>query len=358
VVAQPKKLEKIIMNVLVSRTDNIGDVILTLHLCEFLKTSFKTPVQIIFLGKTYTQDILLNSKFVDSFENWDLWNELSFQKLVKKIKTLQLTQIIHVFPNKKISTAAFFAGVPCRIGTRQRVYHWLTCNFLPFVSRKNSPLHEAQLNIQLAAKINSLAVPSIQNLSQTIQLKKISGTKFISLLPQKIQQEKNLKKLILLHPKSFGSAREWGIKNFKNLAINLVRMGYFVGVTGSAKEKEIILSEWSFSSSNFSEPDFSEHIFLLAGLFSLKEFIALIQSSAGMVAASTGPLHIASASGNRVLGLYPSQKPMHPERWGPLGPKAEYVCSNITCFNICKQNCPCLQNIPVNLVLEKIQHWN
>jgi ADP-heptose:LPS heptosyltransferase len=44
-----------------------------------------------------------------------------------------------------------------------------------------------------------------------------------------------------------------------------------------------------------------------------------------LVAASTGPLHIASAVGIHAIGLYPSKRPMHPGRWMPLGGNASYL---------------------------------
>jgi ADP-heptose:LPS heptosyltransferase len=60
-------------------------------------------------------------------------------------------------------------------------------------------------------------------------------------------------------------------------------------------------------------------------MFSLEDFIRLIPCADGMLACSTGPLHVAAACGIRVLGLYPGARPKHPGRWGPVGIKTEVI---------------------------------
>lgn len=58
----------------------------------------------------------------------------------------------------------------------------------------------------------------------------------------------------------------------------------------------------------------------------LKQFISFIAAADGLIAASTGPLHIAAALGKVALGIYPPIKPMHPPgRWAPLGKNASYL---------------------------------
>ena len=55
----------------------------------------------------------------------------------------------------------------------------------------------------------------------------------------------------------------------------------------------------------------------------LEQFIAFIAQCDGLVANSTGPLHIAGALGKDALGIYSPRKSINPQRWKPLGAKAK-----------------------------------
>ena len=90
------------------------------------------------------------------------------------------------------------------------------------------------------------------------------------------------------------------------------RPNSLIYLTGTEAEGECIHSE-------IPEIFLLPHVSDVTGKFSLPRFIGL---SDGLVAASTGPLHIAAASGVFCLGLFPSQKPIYAERWGPIGKKA------------------------------------
>jgi ADP-heptose:LPS heptosyltransferase len=65
----------------------------------------------------------------------------------------------------------------------------------------------------------------------------------------------------------------------------------------------------------------------LTGQLVLAELIALLARVDGLIAASTGPLHLAAAVGTHALGLFPSTPPIHPARWAPLGPRAEVLAA-------------------------------
>jgi hypothetical protein len=63
--------------------------------------------------------------------------------------------IVHVFPRPQIARAA--RHIPIRIGTYSRGYHWWTCNRLVRLHRKNSSLHEIELNLALLQPLLSSA---------------------------------------------------------------------------------------------------------------------------------------------------------------------------------------------------------
>jgi glycosyltransferase involved in cell wall biosynthesis len=126
--------------VIISRTDNLGDVILTLPLAGYLK-SIDPTLKIYFIGKGYTKNIIEKSVFVDEFLDKDLiLNDPSF------LKSINSKNIIFVFPDRQLIAIAKSIGIDHRIATRHRWYNWIYCNYLVEFSRLNSPLHESQLN--------------------------------------------------------------------------------------------------------------------------------------------------------------------------------------------------------------------
>jgi len=56
--------------IIISRTDSIGDVVLTLPMAGALK-EINPGCKIIFLGRDYTRDVVSLSKHVDEFASWD-----------------------------------------------------------------------------------------------------------------------------------------------------------------------------------------------------------------------------------------------------------------------------------------------
>lgn len=307
------------MNILISRTDAIGDVVLTLPVATWLKQNIPN-VRLGFLGKTYTKDVVACCSDVDIFLNWDEISLLSEYEKVERFR--KFDAIIHVFPNKDVARLARKAGIKRRIGTTNRVYHWWTCNELLVLSRKKSNLHEAQLNLKLLKSFGYIEDLSLEQLKLLVNFKpKVSlASHFSNLLsPEKFN--------LIIHPKSNGSASEWLLDNYEELIKMLPREKYKIFVSGSEKDNAI-LKPWIANMNNYVED--------IVGMFSLAEFIAFIGHADGLLACSTGPLHLASALGKHTIGLYPSVRPIHAGRWAPLGENAHFIeskahdLSNIT----------------------------
>lgn len=296
--------------VLISRTDSIGDVILTLPVCSWLKRTFP-DIYIVFLGKTYTKPVLECDSNIDEIVCWDDWEKESFKTQLEKLKQLNIDAFFHVFPNKKLAQLAKSAKIEYRIGTSHRLYHLLTCNIRPNFTRKNSNLHESQLNFEL---FKSFGVKNIPTLDEIIE----NSTSFASkseLNPFLIDVLHTSKKKVILHTKSQGSAVEWPIKNYIELAQKIAEKDIIVYFSGTEKEGQLFRDYL---------PD-NENIIDISGKSSLGEFITFINSCDTLVACSTGPLHIAATLGKKAIGLYTNLRPIHPGRWAPLGKNVEVI---------------------------------
>ena len=328
--------------IIISRTDAIGDVVLTLPLAGILKSNFP-DCRILFFGKTYTEPVIKLSTYVDSFLNYDEFTKLSAADKILFLKNTEATDIIHVFPRRDIASAAKRSGIANRIGTSHRWYHWFTCNKRISFSRKNSELHEAQLNCKLLEGVGL-------NTNYTkAELTSFYGFRCNYSLPGEFKITTD-KLNVILHPRSHGSAREWGLNNFRALIYKLQDAGVNCIITGSPKEKEE-LQQWLTT--------LPEGITDLTGKLQLNELIALINECDGIAAGSTGPLHIAAAIGKNTLGFFPPIRPMHAGRWAPLGIKAGYLTFDKDCSE-CRNNpssCTCIKNISVHEAAAVILKW-
>lgn len=343
-------------HVILSRPDSIGDVMLTLPLAGLLKQSFP-DVRISFLGMPYTRDIIKSCAHVDEFIDWHDLKELNEEDSAKQLWAIGADLIIHVFPCRQISRLAVKAGIPNRLGSTGRWYHWLHCNILVSLSRRNSAFHEAILNIKLAAPVlKKTELEGVQfRLPTTVEIPMLYGFTAPKLIDHSVAGLIDHDYVnVILHPRSKGSAREWGLNKYADLTRRLTENAHGINgrkfkvfITGTRVEGDMLHKEGFFElAGNVSD---------VTGMFSLSQFIEFIDSSDVLVAGSTGPLHIASALGKIAVGLYPPIKPMHPGRWAPLGTNAAYIVKDIECEKCRKLNeCECMKSITVDQVQQKI----
>ncbi|MVN76657.1 glycosyl transferase family 9 [Hymenobacter sp. HMF4947] len=334
---------------LVSRTDAIGDVVLTLPVGGQLKQLFPS-CRVVFIGRSYTAAVAAACPWIDDFLSLDDLLALPPAAQLSQLRSYAAAAIVHVFPNKALARLAQQAQIPVRIGTRNRLFHWLTCNRLVALSRRHSPLHEAQLNLLLLRPLGYAGALTLPAVAELVRLAPVASLppRFQQLLAQRQPGQLN----VILHPRSRGSAREWGLLHFGQLARVLHAAGHRVFISGTAAEGAE-LADWLREHAAYLAAD-------LTGQLALPEFIAFIAAADGLVAGSTGPLHLAAALGRHALGLYPPIRPMHPGRWGPLGPHAEFLVFDRPDCQDCRANpaaCTCIKAIEVATVAAQIERW-
>lgn len=322
-------------NIILSRTDSIGDIVLAMPVAGLIKEHFP-DMQIAILGRAYTRDIALACKFVDSF--------IDYEDFITKdilINGEKPQAIIHLITQSEIARRAKALKIPLRIGTSSRLYHWFTCNKLVSLSRKNSGLHEAQLNLKLLQPLKIY-----RRLTQSELLPYFGLSRLQPLLPAFQNLLDPQRYNLIIHPKSRGNAREWPIEHFIALINLLDDTKFKIFISGVESEipfiREIIAK-------------LKKDATVIAGTIDLAQFISFINAADGVVANSTGPVHVAAAMGKDVIGIYPPLKPKDPGRWGPIGSHAHTMVFNKDC-NDCKlspHNCACINAIqPLEICLK------
>jgi heptosyltransferase III len=321
--------------VIISRTDSLGDVVLTLPVATILNQLFP-ECTIIFLGRNYTKSLIECCEYIDEFADWEKLKDEE-----NGLASLNADAIIHVFPRKEIARAAKAAKIPLRLGTTSRLYHWGNCNKLVRLSRRKSPFHEAQLNLKLLIPFGARQLFYLHEIFDFFGLTKIP---VLNETQRKLLNHDKVN--LILHPGSKGSARDWSLDNFSELIKTLPENKFKLFITGTQQEGEAI-RETIFNA--------FPHVVNLCGVFSLSELIGFIANCDGVIAASTGPLHIAAALGRNVVGIYPPIKPMHPGRWAPIGHCAFYLVADHECSKCRKGNkCSCMDEVTPAIVKNKL----
>lgn len=327
-------------HIIISRTDNIGDVVLTLPTAALIKQRWPN-CKISFLARDYVADVIKACPDVDHFISWD-----TLQKLPRKQACQALADadtLIHAFPRKQIAKLAKAAKIKNRIGTSHRLYHWFTCNRKVNFSRKKSDLHEAQLNLKLLAPLGLPTQASLVELINLTHLQKANTQ------PEAVQALLSTNKFnLVLHPLTNGNTKEWPLEKFAALIDLLPSEKFNCIVTGSVSELDK-LEPWL------------NHLPMVTnavGKLSLAEFVNLLSHVNGVVVNSTGPLHIAAALGTPVVGLFPTDKGKDPGRWGPLGQEASFIeAQTCTACRNMEGECQCMQSISPKSVANVVNSW-
>jgi len=330
-------------NILIVRTDRIGDVVLSLPLARIIKQHYPNA-KVTFLVRAYTKALVENNHFID--EVIILKEESSkilITKNVEQLKQKNFDTAIVVYPTFKIALIIFLSGIKYRVGSGYRLYSFLF-NRKVYEHRKDAVKHELEYNLSLLSQLGINHIGGTNNVSFDLDVNKSSLNKVESLLSS--LGINNEEKFVIVHPGSGGSAVDLPLEKFVELVKMLTDKKIKVVLTGSENEKEIcnklVLNELTFN---------------LAGRLNLEELIALISKSSLLVANSTGPIHIAAALGKYTFGFYPKVKVCSAKRWGPYTEKKFIYEPEIECNNCTVEQCAevnCMNSINVSRVYNDI----
>ncbi|MDA0728978.1 MAG: glycosyltransferase [Bacteroidetes bacterium] len=291
----------------VVRTDALGDNVLTLPMAGALKVLLP-DVKVVWIVRAYAQTLVKTSDHVDEVRVWDPEGE--------NPSVLQgLDAVVFAFPEPKLMREAARLGVPVRVGTARRWGSLPWLNRRVWVSRKRSDRHESLQGLRL---LHALHIPAMHRFPTVEECSQLTGlnpqgtkTELAALLGV---SEDILTRVVVVHPGNHGSAQGWSLDRFRQLILMLIQDNIPVVVTGSSQESRI-LDPWMDSWISTTDGP----VFSAIGRLPFMPFMALLREAKVVVASSTGPLHMAAAMGTPVVGLYRSEAPFWPQRWGPLG---------------------------------------
>lgn len=322
---------------MVARTDRIGDMALSLPVFTSLKSAFPRS-RICALTRSATAELLEGRPDVDDIIAFDSdtpripWGE--FKRLLPEIRKRKFDAAVILFSNFSVTALTALAGIPLRVGPATKIAQvFLTHSARQ--RRSKTTRHETDHNLDL---LSVFGVPPIRVAFITpphprvVNLAKVDG-----------------RPLIGVHPGSGGSSRNWPEERYVELVRELSGAGCDVVVTGSAAEKDIVERVIRLSGGQAAS---------YVGSGRLMELASVLSQLDAFVASSTGPLHMASAVGTPVVGIYCPIFVCLPQRWGPIGPRDTALVPNVpSCARCVMDKCPhydCMNMISVQLVRDSV----
>jgi heptosyltransferase-2 len=218
----------------------------------------------------------------------------------------------------KAALVPLFAGIPRRTGYRGEMRY---------------------------AVINDIRALDKSILTQTVQRYVALGLEADAQLPPAIphpqltidpdNQQRVLQRLGLRHDKpviammpgaEYGPAKRWPTEYYAELAKILVNKNKYVWVLGSAKERTL-----------GQQIAVTEGVSNLCGETELVDVVDLLAMCNAAVTNDSGLMHIACATGTKVVAIYGSSDPAYTP---PLADTAHVVYKNLDCSPCFKRTCP------------------
>lgn len=292
-------------HILVSRTDKIGDLLLSLPTLQALKAAYP-QARLTVLVSAYAQEIVKGHPAVDAVELYD--PKEGAWPLVQRFKALSPDVFIALYPRFKPVMAAALAGIPLRIGTAYRWYSFFL-NHRIHVHRSLCEKHEVEYNLDLLGPLG------VEGPAPKIQFPVTDAERsFVG----DLLKEKGIgyqSRYVVVHPGHKGSAQNWKPERFAQVIAQMAYRGRKVVVTGGPDETALVAQVMAHVRG--LGPD--QRPVLLIGVCTLRQLAALYERADCFLSASTGTLHLAAAVGTPTVALFGTIPQTTPVRWGPWG---------------------------------------
>ena len=329
--------------ILISRSDKIGDVLLSTPVIKAMREAYPNAY-IAMMVNPDTKEIIDGNPYLDEVIIFDkeakhkgIFNYMKFVLGLRR-KRFDLALILH--PNNRMHLITFFAAIAHRVGYDRKMGFLLTDKIKH--TKQYGEKHELEYCLDF---VRFLGIEP-QDKVPFMPIKNESEAWVRELFKQEhINQED---KLLAIHLSASCPSRIWPPERFAEVAEELARRhGFKVVVVASSKD---------FAIAESIAKNIHHRVVNLAGKTSLSQLASLIKKCALFISSDSGPAHIASAVGTPVLCLFGrSQKGLSPKRWMTVGKQDKFLHKNVGCIECLAHNCikefACLKAITVDDVL-------
>ena len=305
------------MNILINRTDAIGDTLLSIPLGLLIKLKFP-QAKIGFIVSPRSYDLIQLVEGIDSLYLLDPKDKHKnkWQKYGEIFEDFCPDQYFHLGGDFTPTAFSFFKRIPFRGGLVSKIPSFLFLNRGLRQSRSQVEKHESVYNMDLAKPLgididDSLLDKFKNELSPRFQLHRDQVDSIVSELPLEG------KRPLLIHPGMSGHTLNWPNEDYGELA-NRLNDKY-------AKDYKIVVSftpgDLAYvegMKSAMNEQTLRNTYFLDGSKKGLIHYTHVLAGAALFIGPSTGTTHMANALRVKQVALYSPIKVQSEKRWGPF----------------------------------------
>ncbi|MCK5013728.1 MAG: lipopolysaccharide heptosyltransferase II [Candidatus Omnitrophica bacterium] len=336
-------------NILIVRTDRIGDVVLTTPAIKALREAYPNS-KIAILVALATRDLVDGNICLDKVLVDDRDGEhkglRGFIQLIRSIRKEKFDCAFVLHTKKRTNLTCFLSGIPVRIGYKNSKFGFLLNRPITDVRHKGEK-HEAQYCLDVLKKIGI----ECADVDLDLPVKEDA----LCWVDQ-FRREHNISendRLIAFHPGASDPAKRWPENRFAELADALIEQYQAKIVIIGASDTDSIAKRIISLSKNEAVN--------LAGKTSVGQLAGLLMGCDLLVSNDSGPVHVAAGVGTPVISIFTrNQAGINPERWGPLGEKSRVVSvlpvrsSGISFKKAQPRDIKYLELVPAKAVLEAV----
>ena len=327
-------------SILILKLGSLGDVVHTIPLLNILRREIP-DARIDWAIEKRNSSLVENHPSVDKIIVFERESALgavvSFIKLVKTIRSNKYDMIMDLQGNLKGGIVTLLSGCQKRMGFARGSSRVETIStFFTNCKVIEEDSHIIERNIGFAKGIGIDAA----GISFDIPVDESAKTYIDEFLKSKNVSNR---RIVIIHPGVTWKTKKWPAENYLRLSETIIKTipDTVIIVTAGPGEKKLV--------EKFHNTDI-----IVADNMTLHQLIAMLDRCVLFISSDTGPLHIASALGKNVIGLY---GPTDPARNGPYGENNFVLCRCSPCWQKKCRDIRCMKNIRVSEVIEKAKEF-
>jgi heptosyltransferase-2 len=332
-------------NILVVRTDRIGDVVLTTPALEALRKAYP-KARISMMVTPMTKDIVEGNPFLDEVIIYDKKGKdkgfFRSWRFIFKLRQKHFDLAINFHLKNRTNLLLFHAGIPHRIGFQSEKLGFLLTEQYP-VPHTNGQKHESEHCLDLLKYIGvespgvnlfvSVYPPSEVWVDEVFKEHGIAPTDF----------------LIAIHPGASCISKRWPPERFGEVADRLSEKYHAKILLIGSGDNQLIAKEVLMS--------MRQSVVDMTGKTTVSHLISVLKRCKLLVSNDSGPVHLAVGVKTPVISIFGRQQAgLSPARWKPLGFLDVALHNDVGCkvclAHLCEFNFKCLKSITVEHVLK------
>ncbi|MCW8954526.1 MAG: glycosyltransferase family 9 protein [Sulfurimonas sp.] len=290
------------MNILVVRTDKLGDFVTALPTMYVLK-NHNPQNRIIACVAPMNKGLAEACDFIDEVIVED--GSSSIWKFIKKLKDAKIDASVTLFSNTRVAFAQFLARIPVRIAPATKIAQiFYTKRVLQ--RRSEVKMAEFEYNLQLTKSLFSDI--SLEYKKPLLEFGDAKNINYVFCANHDIEKE-----IVAFHVGFGGSSdANWTLDEYEILIREVLKQDkYQVVMTFGPDEKELY--------ENMQNRFFGKNVIFYLSLEGLVYFAKLISSFKLFISTSTGTYHIASLVGTPTMTFFADSLFASPKRWKSVG---------------------------------------